>query len=233
MTEAPEGWYDDPQVAGQQRYWDGSGWTDQVQPKILFDGILNLIKVFKGEQRRLVVTPNELWWGDEYVRWDEVVAFTQLTTIMSGIPYIHELVLQSQDRNVPMGFMARVKRDPIGDRAHAILIEQLRQTLGVRVLGGLMEMVENREPIRVGGLVLSPEGFAQESKDDPVVPWSEYAGLKFRDTDSIYIDLFRTKDGGKKKRAAGVQTDLLRSWVIPPIVEEHARRYGVNPAAAR
>jgi len=26
------GWYPDPQVPGQQRWWDGSGWTDQTAP---------------------------------------------------------------------------------------------------------------------------------------------------------------------------------------------------------
>jgi hypothetical protein len=226
MTEVPAGWYTDNEDPGRQRYWDGAAWTDQVQPMVLFDGMLNLPKVFKGEQQRLVVTPNELWWGEEYVRWTEVVAFTQLTTVMQGIPYIHELVLQLHDRNVPLGFMARVKRDPMGDRAYAILIEQLRQTLGVRVLNGLMEMVANGEPVRLGGLLLSPEGFTVESKDDPMVPWSEYAGMEFGSGDSIFIALFRTNDRGKRKRAAGVPTDMLRSWVIPPIVEEHARRYG-------
>jgi len=203
MTEVPAGWYDDNEDPGWQRYWDGSSWTDQVQPKVLFDGILNLIKVFKGKEQRLVVTPNELWWGEEYVRWDEVIAFTQLTTTMSGIPYIHELVLQLHDRNVPMGFMARVKRDPIGDRAHALLIGLLRQTLGVRVLTGLMEMVDKGEPIRLGGLLFSPEGFTEEGKDDPTVPWSQYAGLESAPpTRSSYLCFTRTIAASASERPA-------------------------------
>jgi hypothetical protein len=27
-----EGWYDDPDAPGQQRFWDGSQWTDQRRP---------------------------------------------------------------------------------------------------------------------------------------------------------------------------------------------------------
>lgn len=30
----PAGWYDDPEQAGQQRFWDGSRWTDQRRPGV-------------------------------------------------------------------------------------------------------------------------------------------------------------------------------------------------------
>ena len=30
--QQPAGWYPDPQNAGQQRYWDGSQWTEQTAP---------------------------------------------------------------------------------------------------------------------------------------------------------------------------------------------------------
>lgn len=32
MTTAP-GWYPDPSAPGQQRYWDGAQWTEQVAPE--------------------------------------------------------------------------------------------------------------------------------------------------------------------------------------------------------
>jgi hypothetical protein len=32
MNTQQAGWYADPQVPGQQRYWDGSAWTQNVQP---------------------------------------------------------------------------------------------------------------------------------------------------------------------------------------------------------
>lgn len=30
--QAPAGWYPDPTVPGQQRYWDGTGWTEHTAP---------------------------------------------------------------------------------------------------------------------------------------------------------------------------------------------------------
>ena len=32
MNATPAGWYDDPEEPGQQRYWDGTTWTEQRQP---------------------------------------------------------------------------------------------------------------------------------------------------------------------------------------------------------
>ncbi|MDQ6933911.1 MAG: DUF4429 domain-containing protein [Actinomycetota bacterium] len=32
MTTSPAGWHLDPQVPGQQRYWDGAAWTDHIAP---------------------------------------------------------------------------------------------------------------------------------------------------------------------------------------------------------
>jgi hypothetical protein len=33
VRQAPEGWYADSGDATQERYWDGSGWTDRYRPK--------------------------------------------------------------------------------------------------------------------------------------------------------------------------------------------------------
>jgi hypothetical protein len=32
VTQTPAGWFPDPQMPGQLRYWDGAGWTAHTQP---------------------------------------------------------------------------------------------------------------------------------------------------------------------------------------------------------
>lgn len=32
MSEAPPGWYPDPQMPATRRFWNGVGWTDHVAP---------------------------------------------------------------------------------------------------------------------------------------------------------------------------------------------------------
>ena len=34
MAEHPAGWYRDPRGEAEQRYWDGSAWTDQTRPPV-------------------------------------------------------------------------------------------------------------------------------------------------------------------------------------------------------
>jgi hypothetical protein len=32
VTQTPAGWFPDPQLPGQLRYWDGAAWTAHTQP---------------------------------------------------------------------------------------------------------------------------------------------------------------------------------------------------------
>lgn len=225
VSSPPAGWYPDTQQPGQQRYWDGQRWTEHVQVVPLFDAMLTL-GTLRTKLRRMVVTPEELWWGDEHVRWDEVTWFSQVTQTVSGGAVQYALHLQCGDRAVVVIFGARVKRQPIGTQAYQVILEQLKRTIGTRVLTGLIRMVDAGEIVRVGGLVLSPAGFATDTKDGEVHPWTVYAGVEVTGIDVPFIEIFRVREDGKRKRACRVQIDMLRGWVIPPVVEEHARRYG-------
>ena len=227
MSDPPAGWYPDTQQRGQQRYWDGTQWTEHVHIPPLFDAQLAQgFTTIRTKYKQMVITHEELVWGDQRIRWDEVTWFTQLTTQMSGFDVEYQVTFQCGDRVEPVVFGARVKRDPIGTRAYEIIIDQLRRTIGARVYAGVMEMVDRGEPVRLGGLVLSPQGFAQEDKGDEVQPWTTYAGVEVTGHHAPFIEIFRVRDDGKRKRACRVMVDMLRGWVIPPIVEEHVRRYG-------
>ncbi|WP_168626074.1 MULTISPECIES: DUF2510 domain-containing protein [unclassified Cryobacterium] len=62
MTESttalpPAGWYPDPEGGDRKRWWDGSGWTDQLQAPP-------------------VSAPRPLWADDSYVPPEEPVSFT-------------------------------------------------------------------------------------------------------------------------------------------------------------
>jgi hypothetical protein len=126
---------------------------------------------------------------------------------MSGFDVEYQVTFQCGDRVEPVVFGARVKRDPIGTRAYEIIIDQLRRTIGARVYAGVMEMVDRGEPVRLGGLVLSPQGFAQEDKGDEVQPWTTYAGVEVTGHHAPFIEIFRVRDDGKRKRACRVMVD--------------------------
>lgn len=38
-ASTPPGWYPDPAQAGQQRYWDGTAWTQNVAPGVVYQPV--------------------------------------------------------------------------------------------------------------------------------------------------------------------------------------------------
>jgi hypothetical protein len=218
------GWYQDPRVEGQQRYWDGAAWTDHVQLVPLFDGEVPLPIGIRGKERHLVVTTEELVYGDDHVRWDEVSWFTQLIVVQNGaeVQYTIRLIHGNMETSLMLG--NGMSRHPTSRRAYDAVIGQLRRTLGVRVINGLLDMVDRGETIRTAGLVFSPQGFGQEGKGD-LVPWAEFAGIEVDSYEGIWVRLFRTKGGDKRKQAVRAKVEQLHSWAIPPVVEACARRY--------
>ena len=72
----------------------------------------------------------------------------------------------------------------------------------------------------------------KEAKDymdkGDLVPWSEYAGLEVDGYQALFLRVFRAK-GTKRKPVARVEITQLHSWVVPPVIEAFARRYGGRP----
>jgi hypothetical protein len=227
VNAVPAGWYADPGQPGQQRYWDGSAWTEHVHVPPLFDGTVPLPIGIKGKRQRLVVTTEELVWGELHIRWDDVSWFTQLVSVQTGAEVEYTIRLVHGDIETGLIFGHGYKPDPDARRAYHIIIDQLRRTLGVRVVDRLLDMVEYGEAVRTAGLVLTPNGFGPEDKGD-LVPWSEYAGLEVDGYQALFLRVFRAK-GTKRKPVARVEITQLHSWVVPPVIEAFARRYGGRP----
>ena len=227
MNAVPAGWYPDPQVHGQQRYWDGTAWTEHVHVVPLFEGVVPIPLGIKGKEQRLLVTADELVWGDLHIRWDEVSWFTQQVIVQTGAEVQYTIRLVHGGVETAIVFGHGFKPDHASRRAYPVIIEQLRRTLAPRVVNGLMDMLDHGETIRTAGLVLSPAGFGLEEKGE-LVPWPEFAGIEVNAYQGIWLRLFRAK-GAKRKQAARVSITQLHSWVVPPLVEAHARRYGGGP----
>lgn len=224
MNAVQPGWYTDPGVQGQQRYWDGVAWTGQVQVLPLLDGMVPLPIGIKGKQQRLLVTVDGLTWGDLHLEWDQVTSFTKLVTVQTGAEVQYTIRLFHGSAETALFFCHGLKPDRLSRQAYDVILGQLRRTLGTRVMNGLLEMFERGETIHTAGLVFGPDGFGHAEKGE-LVPWSEYAGLEVNSYQGIWLRLFRAK-GTKRKSVARVEITQLHSWVVPSLVEAHASRYG-------
>ena len=60
MTNPTPGWYSDPEVPGQQRYWDGERWTEHVAPLVHLDAPTRIDVSFRpGFDERAGLTFND------------------------------------------------------------------------------------------------------------------------------------------------------------------------------
>jgi hypothetical protein len=224
QAPAPPGWYPDAENPNVDRYWDGAAWTDQIQVRPIFDAELHVGFWTKKKKMRLVVSPIDMWWGDEHILWADVTAFNQLITVQHGFESMYQIDITRGEQVTKIFIQRKGHPDVAARHGYDAIIHQLRSSLGNRVFRSLMEMADRGEPVRVAGLLLSPEGFAHEEKGQEMQPWTEFAGMEVGGHEGIYVTLFRNVNG-KKKKVTRVSVDQLRSWVLPPLIEEHARRY--------
>jgi hypothetical protein len=152
----------------------------------------------------------------------------QLITVRAGTVTSYDVWLRCETESSKDAFETSFsrKRDETAKRAYGIIIEQLRRTVAARVYTTLLERTWLGEPIKIAGLLLSPDGFAQEGKRPETIRWSDFAGAVVGGQEVIVLQIFRLRERGRPKRACSVHVDMLHGWVLPPLIEEHARRYG-------
>ena len=213
----PPGWYDDPKRFGAERYWDGSGWTHDVRFVTRLDDVYEAI-AFRKKEVRLVVSGEHVAWGDESMRWDDVTGFDTVTTLHNGLPVSHIVTLVGDDRKLVME-IARGRDDQHTADGFATIVDQAYRLITPRVLNDLFTRADAGEAIEYEKVTLSPQGFAKSGKDP--VPWSEYGGWR---TLNAQFQIDRMK-GEKPKAAVRVQTTQLGRWVLTALVDDFSSRY--------
>lgn len=213
----PPGWYDDPKRFGAERYWDGSGWTHDVRFVTRLDDVYQAIALRKKEVR-LVLSGEHVAWGEDSMRWDDVTGFDTVTTLHNGLPVSHFVTLLSGERKLVME-IARGRDDQHTADGFATIVDQAYRLVTPRVLNDLYKRADAGEVIEYEKVALSPHGFAKVGKDP--VAWSEYGGWR---TQNAQFQIDRMK-GDKQKTAVRVQTTQLGRWVLTALVDDYSSRY--------
>jgi len=213
----PPGWYDDPKRFGAERYWDGSGWTHDVRFVTRLDDVYQAIALRKKEVR-MVVSGEHLGWGDDSIKWDDVTGFDTVTTLHNGYPVSHIVTVLGEGRKFVME-IARGRDDQRTADAFATIVDQAYRVITPRILNDLYKRADAGEAIEYEKVTLSPQGFAKGGKDP--VPWNEYGGWR---TQNALLELSKMK-GDKQKVAFRVNTTHLGRWVLTALIDDYSSRY--------
>ena len=89
---AVAGWYADPQQPGQQRYWDGVGWTDASAPLMAADWAADDAEPSRGRRVRQVYGQPTGTWGFGDVGWFIVAVLA--TLVVSLLLTVGVLLMQ-------------------------------------------------------------------------------------------------------------------------------------------
>jgi hypothetical protein len=219
MSDYPEGWYDDPDRFGAERYWDGNGWTDERRFVTRLDELLQPTR-YRKDDRRLVVSGDHVSWGDDSFRWDEMTGFDAVTNLdVNQRPSLYDVTINRDRDEFTFRIPAGLDDGRIAN-AFATIVDQAHRMLVPRLLNELFRRADDGEVIDYDGVALSPRGFSKAKKDDPVA-WADYGGWKVQ---GGVLQLDRMK-GGKPKKAVRVNTTQLGRWILTALVEDYAKRY--------
>ena len=214
-----EGWYDDPDRFGFQRYWDGGAWTDDRRPLTRLDDVF-VAPTIRKKEWRLLVTGEELHWGEDSIRWADVTSFDSVTIYNQGRLGLYRVNASGNGSK----FLMELPPDQPGETrvadAFATVIDQAHRIITPRILAPIWKQVDAGEVVEYQKVAFSPRGFAKGSKNDPI-PWSEYGGWRHS---GGYFQVDR-KVGDKLKRVVNVHTSQLERWVLVALLEDYTRRF--------
>ena len=219
MSDYPEGWYADPDRFGAEDYWNGTAWTGERRFVTRLDEFLQPTRHRK-DDRRVVVSGEHVSCGDDSIKWDEMTGFDATTHLdVNRRPSMYSVTINRDADEFTFNFPASLDDGRIAN-TFATIIDQAQRVLVPRLLNELLEKTAAGEAVEFDGVALSPGGFSKAKKGDPV-PWAEYGG--WREQGGVF-HLDRMK-GGKAKKAVRVTITQLGRWILPALVDEHARRY--------
>ncbi|HYI44644.1 MAG TPA: DUF2510 domain-containing protein [Actinomycetota bacterium] len=221
MSDYPEGWYDDPDRFGAERYWDGKAWTDERRFVTRLDEFLQPTRHRK-DDHRVVVTGEHLSCDDDTIKWDEMTGFDAVNKLdVNRRPFIYSVTINRGGDEFTLDFPATLDKDGRIANTFVTIIDQAQRILLPRLAHELLRKVDAGEAIEFEGVAVSPRGFSKAKKNDDPVPWAEYGGWRMQEA-VFFLDRMK---GGKAKKAVRVDTTQLGRWILPPLVEDHARRY--------
>jgi hypothetical protein len=221
MSSYPEGWYDDPDRFGAERYWDGTAWTDERRFVTRLDEFLQPTKHRK-DDRQVVVSGEHLSCGDDAIKWDEMTGFDAVTNLdVNRRPSLYTVTIKRDRDDFTFHFPAALDNDGRIANTFATILDQAHRVLVPRLLNELFRKNDAGEVVEYEGVALSPRGFCKAKKDDPV-PWAEYGGWNVQAGGVFQLDRMK---GGKPKKAVRVSTTQLGRWLLTALVDDYARRY--------
>ena len=221
MASYPEGWYEDPDRFGMERYWDGARWTNDRRSVTTLDVALPW---GRKTERRLVVSDEHLIWGDKSIRWDEVTEFNAQTKTENEQPVLYMVDVKDNDRKLLWHYPLNGRNDELATRAFATILDHAERIVVPRILTELFNRGEAGETIEYEKVTLSPQGFAKRRKDP--IPWAEYGGWRFFPSGTFHIERMK---GDQAKKAVSVSTTQLERWILIALLDDYSRRYS-NPS---
>jgi hypothetical protein len=218
------GWYDDPKRFGMERYWDGAGWTHDVRFLTRLDDTYEAIG-FRKKELRLVVGGEHLAWGDDSIKWDDVTGFDTVTTLHNGLPISHIVTVLGEDRKMVLE-IARRRDDQRTGAAFDTVVDQAHRIVTPRILNQLFTRADVGEVVEYEKVSFSPQGVAKGDKD--LVPWPEYGGWR---TLNAQLTILRMK-GQKQKTAFRVNTTHLGRWILTALIDDYSSKYSKAPVSS-